>query len=1578
MYFTGQKEPPSQVNRPTAELQKLLEQMKIFNYYPHKLSFADIQTNAHRDLQSVEDLPWVILNGLLSVNYRARDGVVDQFNKAQVTQRGTEQEEKQPGKRKLGPQRTISKTHLLHPQDILSVLVECCDLFVLQSLFRNLMKCRVAIPFITKNHELLLWCLRNMILEYSKSEGEISECRAVSEKLNIITFIRIGSISQSKSIILNKLIDSTNNTFYNTECPSRQAKRVLANGSVEGVWHLPTPEDPFDPRLLLNLRGDALNNKDMCQVLADISNLVVVMVSIQTLIHGEGLNCLTSTFSSSYPDIIVLLKNQESEEEIEQAINMLADTPKAAEVDFIYGYENEYQKNISELSEELSNAFSDVSSPRLRTIEGLIPICERQGLKVDEQKAEFVTAKTAINLLIKMTQKDDARVIKNQLPLQAELCLELSQLKRTVKKTHSKEGTVVTMEDRERCEKEIRRIQELQRKEFRHRSELIKLLLDVIRENDHHVTQIVLRILKYSLDDKSMFELPHLQKKYHDIKREIRAKGGKLDKDDHSRLVEAGRALAQGSLGVEHLFREIAQIYEAFGATGIIPMDVSNLPSLMASLMLSGTSIELMDGDTSSVALHWLQKIFDCLHKELKKARVLVVAVLGIQSSGKSTLLNAMFGLDFAVSAGRCTKGVYAQLVRIGSANYPFDYVLVLDTEGLRAPELAMFDYHHDNELATFVLGLADISLINFKGENTAEMMDVLPTVVHALIKLRLGQKKDHSRRCMFVHQNLAAVSAKSKTQYQQDKLLDNLDEMTQTAAGMENDMDTKKFNEVIAFDHEKDTCMFPDLLQGHPPNASINPEYSDTVNKVKRSIFDIGKSMSHNTIDEIFLTMKDLWTALLSMDFIFSFRNTIEAKVYDELEQVFCKERFGFEYAMSTWFTSTAIPRLAGCSTEEKIREVCEGLQAEVQKKLTELLNTTTSCVKEFIKRHQHATIAEQWENVKITSLKNVQSKLKTCYNDKLAQEKRCQILGLEDKKVDSDILNQLNRQAQVVAKRFKEDADESDLKKEFDCIWLKALDERNIGLQPPDSSTDVIMMVQEALLSELQKDSAYVPDELISTPLTKPIRCSSIETIFTKIDMKKDYLEVNHKTWEDVKSFFNTSHVIGNANMHIETILSRLANQIKSFQGSQYVDDTFASRIVREVAISLDKFNKDESGNKGFKFNSLFKARLAVRVCRYIIPIIQDKQKDYEDKFGYAKKLENWKFTTWTTFKNCVQQRGQDIVAAEYIASVLKPALKAYIEKEIPNEMQKLMATHFSQKYYLMIAVLDQIVDNGDFDIACKYTRDCVSCCENWFTSYLNTFMFNKTRSQDNKYTSTAKRLLTQHIQYIREAMRQAPPAGTSTEWKESFIRHVQTTLVCNDTLAFCEISNIAHCEKYLEEELCKLEVDLCQVFESETQASVKWDRPVHNEVFVTLWGCTATCPFCREPCTDSDDGHTGMHHRCLMHRPQGLVGVHEIATGKLMTKNCSYYIAAGWYYIPSAGKKYFYRDYKQYHPDWEIMADSTDDSSKYWLYLMCKFKGEWERRHGRCFQTLGSHWQNINEDEAKRSIRASYNLN
>ena len=66
--------------------------------------------------------------------------------------------------------------------------------------------------------------------------------------------------------------------------------------------------------------------------------------------------------------------------------------------------------------------------------------------------------------------------------------------------------------------------------------------------------------------------------------------------------------------------------------------------------------------------------------------RCLVISILGPQSSGKSTLLNFLFGCDFATSEGRCTRGVYGTFFRVKDNKINnFDGIFVIDTEGLFA-----------------------------------------------------------------------------------------------------------------------------------------------------------------------------------------------------------------------------------------------------------------------------------------------------------------------------------------------------------------------------------------------------------------------------------------------------------------------------------------------------------------------------------------------------------------------------------------------------------------------------------------------------------------------------------------------------------------------------------------------------------------------------------------------------------------------------------------------------------------------------------------------------------------------------
>ncbi|XP_005754860.1 interferon-induced very large GTPase 1-like, partial [Pundamilia nyererei] len=262
---------------------------------------------------------------------------------------------------------------------------------------------------------------------------------------------------------------------------------------------------------------------------------------------------------------------------------------------------------------------------------------------------------------------------------------------------------------------------------------------------------------------------------YDDKWTELKALKKKHNKSDlltskQTELEEISKKLQSATFGLEHIFREMGQIYEAHRAVqaesrAVKPKhtntDWSKYPELAADLMISGHPVELMDGDAGHVPLTWISGFLDEVIKKLGDQRVFVLSVLGLQSSGKSTMLNAMFGLQFAVSAGRCTKGAFMQLVKVSEEikkDFQFDYFLVVDTEGLRALELAgNSTRHHDNALATFVVGLGSLTLINIFGENPADMQDVLQIVVQAFMRMK---KVKLSPSCVF-KQSLDAIMSK-------------------------------------------------------------------------------------------------------------------------------------------------------------------------------------------------------------------------------------------------------------------------------------------------------------------------------------------------------------------------------------------------------------------------------------------------------------------------------------------------------------------------------------------------------------------------------------------------------------------------------------------------------------------------------------------------------------------------------------------------------------------------------------------------------------------------------------------------
>lgn len=57
--------------------------------------------------------------------------------------------------------------------------------------------------------------------------------------------------------------------------------------------------------------------------------------------------------------------------------------------------------------------------------------------------------------------------------------------------------------------------------------------------------------------------------------------------------------------------------------------------------------------------------IFDRVSEKVGDKWVFILSALDLQNSEKSSLLNAIFGLQFSLCAGRCIQGAYIWLLKV-------------------------------------------------------------------------------------------------------------------------------------------------------------------------------------------------------------------------------------------------------------------------------------------------------------------------------------------------------------------------------------------------------------------------------------------------------------------------------------------------------------------------------------------------------------------------------------------------------------------------------------------------------------------------------------------------------------------------------------------------------------------------------------------------------------------------------------------------------------------------------------------------------------------------------------------------
>ncbi|CAD8108663.1 unnamed protein product [Paramecium sonneborni] len=196
--------------------------------------------------------------------------------------------------------------------------------------------------------------------------------------------------------------------------------------------------------------------------------------------------------------------------------------------------------------------------------------------------------------------------------------------------------------------------------------------------------------------------------------------------------------ISKRNIGIELFWREIISQKKLCNDSKI---DIDPA-KIVKEMIQKGESFEFLDGDQLNIDQLFLTQLIQNFNNQGEE-KVLVLSILGPQSSGKSTILNKIFGCHFWTSVGRCTKGIYLQLLKIHNTEYfdnLFDYLIILDTEGLQSPNQE--DPEFDKRIALFVLSISNIIIVNVKGDITIQFRSLIE-----MCMFTLGQMKSFTNK---------------------------------------------------------------------------------------------------------------------------------------------------------------------------------------------------------------------------------------------------------------------------------------------------------------------------------------------------------------------------------------------------------------------------------------------------------------------------------------------------------------------------------------------------------------------------------------------------------------------------------------------------------------------------------------------------------------------------------------------------------------------------------------------------------------------------------------------------------------
>lgn len=1433
------------------------------------------------------------------------------------------------------------QTHT-HPMDLHMALFHCCDRFAELYICRQLSTCQFALPLLVPNPrnyqlECPLWALKQIKKTWycrEPTSGAFKTEPVLKALVPVVSFIRLGSSPVSKSQIINCIISHKSHPiFFNRDMKNSTTKRTLIEGVAEIFWYCSRKQESvFDDNLaFINLHGCVREHSKQLKFIKDVSSVIVLLLQEEEL--DTDAKKIVNDLRKSQVPIIWLLSGVEGKKDKSRI-----------------GAKN---RSKAELAEDITSRIktslaTNVNHKELKSLESYIDNQVRQNHLVVKSKSEIQKWENKGEELFKILLSNCTDVFKlkdKHLPLQgdswAKWCAKDKQLFRPKgKKAKNRElEKAEVINEKQKLRKEQCEMALSSHYQFMTR------FLDLVLGMKPRV-RYMLNWLEVALSELFDDKIYTLQNQYHTEWMKVKTYGESV-KDIQGSLQTISKQI-NSAFGLQHIMREVAQLYEAFVSEKqreCHGLNISRLPEVGAEMVLSGYPLEIIDGDVSHIPILWVNAVVDKLIQKIGDQKVFVLSVIGPQSSGKSTLLNTMFGLQFAVSPGRCTRGASMQLLKVEEDirnQVKFDFVLVLDTEGLGSPEISpSASRQHDNELATFVVGISHLTLINIMGENPSCIKETLQICFQAFLRMKSVKVKVS---CIFVHQNASEATTKDDNKEGRRKFFEELNTISLLAAKEEN-QNVSGFSDIMQIDIESQVFYFKTYLEGDPPMASPNPSYSQNVQELKVKLLSIAKwqpSFNAPRLSEFKAKMNDLWNALMKEDFIFHFQNSLAVTVYNRVEKKYLEWSWKLrEHALQM---QTELHNLFIASSESVEKYEKHMSLYDIYKNLLEEME-------KFFREDNHTDMLEQWRATFVKRLETLTEQLvleikvsKSKLLEHAKHMKRREHIKLE---VATDLTEECKKMAADLKGK-----DDKKIKNEFDMLWTKWT--ARVSKEAPEvEQTDVQRIVEKALEENFKcfwgeiRDHAH--DKEFRFQKDRHVRSGDIPP-----DIEK----------------------------HGERLLEMIEKEISVFVTNSGADKTGVNEnLIFSILRNINNILTSSVECSEF-FSERFTADISAYVCFQQVNHLKELEEDFLISTDPLKHFIQQREHYFKSFKmTCDGALSVNLFVdtlMTHLQSAVKDAVTSKVTIEMANKLRSTNPALCKTKSNLVAHVMKHLATEEDFEQFIHFIMRPQNYIPTFIAHEIDTYLLDNHAMSEIFKTNLS--LLKDEILAVglsvTSCIKNSPT--NASEWLNQFCLKLSRSLPITKTdllhIEDKDISDTEHLKTRFSESL----KEMGQCFSENISES---DRNIIRQrtcdiIFQQFSGCWEKCPFCHAVCMNSIPNHV-QDHSAQWHRCKGLG--HCYIPGRWPFSSSKQFdiefcttavLGSDSFRHPKTKKYYPFKEYRKAgkpYERWSIQADS--EPGAYWKWFVCRFQKELEERFSCTFNGAGEipeSWKNIQKTE------------